>query len=128
MTSFTGQSSSVSLSIIPIFEGEIYKFSKVKMETFLLSEGLWNIVDKGFNKPADENQLSEAEKEKLEVNRMIMPTLSQSCKMESLPLFFQELLEPQQQSKLGRESLLREFQGNSKAITVKFQSLENLKI
>ena len=125
--SFTGQSSSVSLSVIPIFEGEIYKFSKVKMETFLLSEGLWNIV-KGFNKPADENQLSEAEKEKLEVNRMIMPTLSQSCKMESLPLFFQELLEPQQQSKLGRESLLREFQGNSKAITVKFQSLENLKI
>lgn len=127
--SFTGQSSSVSLSVIPIFEGEIYKFSKVKMETLLLSEGLWNIVDKGFNKPADENQLSEAEKEKLEVNRMIsMPKLSQSCKMESLPLSFQKLLEPQQQSKLGRESLQREFQGDSKAITVKFQSLENLKI
>jgi len=71
MTSFTGQSSSVSLSVIPIFEGEIYKFWKVKMETLLMSEGLWNIVDKGFNKPADENQLSEAEKEKLEVNRMM---------------------------------------------------------
>ena len=41
------------------------------MEILLLSEGLRNIVDKAFNEPVDENQLSEAEKEKLEANRMM---------------------------------------------------------
>ncbi|KAH7569038.1 hypothetical protein JRO89_XS06G0092300 [Xanthoceras sorbifolium] len=31
------------------------------MKTLLLSEGLWNIVNKGFKKPADEIKLTEKE-------------------------------------------------------------------
>ncbi|KAI9200180.1 hypothetical protein LWI28_003773 [Acer negundo] len=70
MSSSSVQNPSSPYSLLPNFAGENYNFWKVKMKTLLLSEGLWNIVKKGFTEPAEENEFSGPEKVKLEADRM----------------------------------------------------------
>ncbi|KAK4390504.1 hypothetical protein Sango_2113700 [Sesamum angolense] len=51
-----------SPSLIPFFDGEDYEYWKIKMRTFLKAEGLWTLVEKGFNEPENEAGMSDARK------------------------------------------------------------------
>lgn len=62
----TTQSSSISVSI---FNGENYDFWSVKMETFFLSQELWDIVEEGFTVPVDTSPLNVAQEKELKKNK-----------------------------------------------------------
>ena len=48
---------------IPIFNGDNYDYWAIKMRTFFMSQGLWEIVESGFNNPANLSKLTPEEKE-----------------------------------------------------------------
>ncbi|KAL0325491.1 UNVERIFIED_CONTAM: hypothetical protein Sradi_5118400 [Sesamum radiatum] len=58
-----------SPSLIPFFDGEDYEYWKIKMRTFLKAEGLWTLVEKGFNEPENEAGMSDAKIGKLNAAR-----------------------------------------------------------
>eukprot|EP01018_Ginkgo_biloba_P014873 Gb_39751 [translate_table: standard] len=43
---------------IPQFIGENYEYWSIKMKTLLLSQDLWELVENGFNEPADQTALN----------------------------------------------------------------------
>ncbi|KAK4429090.1 hypothetical protein Salat_1209000 [Sesamum alatum] len=58
-------------SMIPFFDRDDYQYWKIKMRTFLKTEGLWVSVEKGFNEPESEAGMSDAKKRKLDVARRL---------------------------------------------------------
>lgn len=103
---------------------------KVYNEDLALVRRVQNIIDKGFNETTNENQLTKAEKEKLEANRMAdaKALLKCRCRMESLPLFFPRIITANTSKQLW-EILPLEFQGDSKAITsIVMQRILNMKM
>ncbi|XP_038983671.1 uncharacterized protein LOC120111184 [Phoenix dactylifera] len=131
MASSAAENPAPSFSVIPVFGGENYEFWKVKMRTLLLSEGLWNIVEKGFEDPDDESGLSDAQRKRLDANRMTDARALSKIQNGVSPTIFPRIIRANT-AKQAWETLQREFQGDSKAITVKLQFLrrefENLKM
>ncbi|XP_038699712.1 cytochrome P450 82A3-like [Tripterygium wilfordii] len=56
---------------MPLFHGDDYASWKVKMRTYLMSEGLWCIVANGYLEPSDETTLPESKKKELESTSMV---------------------------------------------------------
>ena len=61
--------SSIAQPQIPIFSGKNYESWAIKMKTLFFSQGIWDLIEKGFNEPQDEFALSQVEKDKLQDNR-----------------------------------------------------------
>ena len=53
----------------PVFNGENYDFWCVKMKTQLISDGLWEYVEEGFEEPQDDETLTIAQMQKLREQR-----------------------------------------------------------
>ncbi|KAJ8620193.1 hypothetical protein MRB53_028722 [Persea americana] len=54
---------------MPIFEGENFDHWSIKMRTLFMSQGLWEMVESGYQNPADVTSLSTAQQEQLKENR-----------------------------------------------------------
>ncbi|XP_021758678.1 uncharacterized protein LOC110723641 [Chenopodium quinoa] len=116
---------------IPIFGGESYDFWKIKMKTMLRSYGLWSYADKGYNEPEDESSLSDAQRKRLEEERMkdakALYLIQNAVKYTIFPRIMRA-----NTAKEAWEILQQEFQGDSKVRSIKLQSLrrdfENLKM
>ncbi|CAN6695076.1 unnamed protein product [Malus baccata var. baccata] len=52
----------------PIFNGENFDFWQIKMKTIFRSYELWNMVEGGYRAPANEKELTEAERKLLREN------------------------------------------------------------
>ncbi|KAL6348546.1 hypothetical protein AAG906_013166 [Vitis piasezkii] len=105
---------SVSQPAIPIFKGECYEFWSIKMKTLFKSQDLWDLVENGYPYPDEEARLKE------------------NTKKDSKALFFiQQAVHESIFSKIAAATTTKEawttlktaFQGSSKVITVKLQSL-----
>lgn len=113
---------SVSYSILPIFGGENYDFWKVKMRTILLSEGLWSFIERGLQEPKDLSQFPAAEREQFEAEVMKdAKALSKTQNGVTSDIF--PRITRAKTAKEAWDTLEKEFQGDSKAITIKLQTL-----
>jgi Domain of unknown function (DUF4219) len=54
----------------PMLSGDNYSIWRVKMETLLLSQGLWDIVSDGYTLFPAGHQLTEEEKQQLKEDKM----------------------------------------------------------
>ena len=104
----------MSQPLIPIFSGNSYEFWGIKMKTLFKSQDLWDLIENGYADPDDEIRLRE--------NR----------KKDSKALFFiQQAVHETIFSRIAaattsKQALLilqNEFQGLSRVITVKLQTL-----
>lgn len=111
--------SSSSQPLIPVFNGEKYEFWSIKMKTLFRSQELWDIVEDGFV----DVQEPDAEEER---------RLKEIRKLDAKALFFiQQAVHETIFSRIAAAATSRdawltlktEFQGSSKVITVKLQSL-----
>ncbi|KAF7832387.1 Retrovirus-related Pol polyprotein from transposon TNT 1-94 [Senna tora] len=107
--------SSSTQPLIPFIKGENYEFWTIKMRTLFLSQELWELVEHGYS-------ASEADEQKLRENK----------KKDARALFFLQQavsddifsrISAATTSKGAWQTLKTEFQGSSKVITVKLQSL-----
>ncbi|RVW94747.1 Retrovirus-related Pol polyprotein from transposon TNT 1-94 [Vitis vinifera] len=114
MATTNGSMVSVSQPAIPIFKGECYEFWSIKMKTLFKSQDLWDLVENGYPYPDEEARLKE------------------NTKKDSKALFFiQQAVHESIFSKIAAATTAKEawttlktaFQGSSKVITVKLQSL-----
>lgn len=116
---------------LPIFVGEKYDYWSIKMKTFFKSQGLWEIVDKGFTIPIDSSMLSQEEQTKL-AKDMEKDNLA----LYNIQMAMEESIFPRicgaTSAKEAWDTLKEEFQGNAKVRTIKLQSLrrelENMKM
>ena len=92
------------------------------MTTLLRSEGLWKIVEKGFAEPEDESRLTAAQRKEYEAEVMTdakaLSKIQNAVTNEIFPRISRA-----NTAKEAWEILAREFQGDSKAKTIKLQSL-----
>ncbi|KAH0724802.1 hypothetical protein KY284_000667 [Solanum tuberosum] len=111
--------SSFSQPLIPVFNGEKYKFWSIKMKTLFRSQELWDLIEDGFTEVAQ----SDAKEEK---------RLKEIRKKDAKALFFiQQVVHEIIFSRITTATTSRdawlilktEFQGSSKVITMKLQSL-----
>ena len=116
---------------IPTFGGESYDFWKIKMKTMLRSYGLWSYADKGYNEPEDESSLSDAQRKRLEEERMKDAKALYLIQNAVKDTIFPRIMRANT-AKEAWEILQQEFQGDSKVRSIKLQSLrrdfENLKM
>ncbi|RVW67886.1 hypothetical protein CK203_061657 [Vitis vinifera] len=114
MATTNGSMVSVSQPAIPIFKGECYEFWSIKMKTLFKSQDLWDLVENGYPYPDEEARLKE------------------NTKKDSKALFFiQQAVHESIFSNIAAATTAKEawttlktaFQGSSKVITVKLQSL-----
>jgi hypothetical protein len=117
MTSIAGFSSSQPL--LPIFNGEKYEWWSIKVKTLLKSQELWDLVEHGF---IDILEPNEEELEKLRATK----------KKDAKALFILQQavhetifsrIAAATTSKQAWTILQKEFQGDSKVIVVRLQSL-----
>ena len=68
-----GTSTSNSMGMqLPLFDGKNYDYWAITMKALFASQDLWEIVEDGFEQPADENEfnrLTQAKKDLLKSNR-----------------------------------------------------------
>lgn len=116
---------------IPTFGGESYDFWKIKMKTMLRSYGLWSYADKGYNEPEDESSLSDAQRKRLEEERMKDAKALYLIQNAVKDTIFPRIMRANT-AKEAWEILQQEFQGDSKVRSIKLQSLrrdfENLRM
>lgn len=59
MASSSKQPPTLSQTSVPIFDGEAYDHWNIMMKTLFRSNGLWEIVDKGFSEEDPEPKLTD---------------------------------------------------------------------
>nr|GLL21955.1 uncharacterized protein LOC104612075 [Ipomoea trifida] len=102
---------------IPMFNGEKYEFWSIKMMTLFKSQELWEFVENGYEKEEkDEQKLKEAKKKDAKALFFLQQSVSDS-------LF--PRIASAATSKEAWQSLKTEFQGSTKVIEVKLQSLRS---
>ncbi|KAH0686929.1 hypothetical protein KY284_017482 [Solanum tuberosum] len=57
-----GSSLSVAQPLIPVFKGESYKLWSIRMKTILKSQDVWDLVERGYTDPDEENRLRDNKK------------------------------------------------------------------
>uniref|UniRef100_A0A803L759 Methyltransferase n=1 Tax=Chenopodium quinoa TaxID=63459 RepID=A0A803L759_CHEQI len=101
------------------------------MKTMLRSYGLWSYADKGYNEPEDESSLSDAQRKRLEEERMKDAKALYLIQNAVKDTIFSRIMRANT-AKEAREILQQEFQGDSKVRSIKLQSLrrdfENLRM
>ncbi|GMP43926.1 hypothetical protein CsSME_00013096 [Camellia sinensis var. sinensis] len=107
---------------MPIFAGENYDYWCVMMKTLFQSQGLWNLVQNGYDEPNSTTTLTSAQEQQLEETR----------KKDAKALFFiQQALSDElfpriieaKKSKEAWDILQQEFQGDKKVRIIKLQPL-----
>ncbi|XP_073021591.1 uncharacterized protein [Primulina eburnea] len=100
--------------LIPIFKGEGYEFWSIRMKTLLKSQDLWDLVEHGCTDPDEESRLRENRKRDSKA-LVIMQQAVHDC-------IFSRIASATT-SKQEWSILQKEFQGDSKVIVVRLQSL-----
>nr|ABA95820.1 retrotransposon protein, putative, unclassified [Oryza sativa Japonica Group] len=109
-------------SMVPVFAGENYDIWSIKMRTLLLSQGLWDIVENGYQEYSAGETLTAEQKKSLAEDRMSDAKalfLIQQGVAESL---FPRIIGAKK-SKKAWDKLKEEFQGSQKVLAVKLQTL-----
>ncbi|KAK2967493.1 hypothetical protein RJ640_010134 [Escallonia rubra] len=112
----SGNSVNFSQSLIPIFKDENFEFWSIKMKTLFKSQDLWELVENGYADPDEENNNRLKENKKKDNKALLF---IQQAVHETI---FSRIAAATT-SKEAWEILHKEFQGSSKVITVKLQSL-----
>ncbi|KAH0711345.1 hypothetical protein KY289_007304 [Solanum tuberosum] len=105
---------SVAQPLIPVFKGESYEFWSIRMKTILKSQDLWDLVECGFADHDEGNKLR-----------------SNKQKDAKALVFIQQVVHDSVFSRIATTTtsnqawtiLQKEFQGDSKVIVVRLQSL-----
>ncbi|KAK2969483.1 hypothetical protein RJ640_026379 [Escallonia rubra] len=111
-----GNSVNFYQSLIPIFKDENFEFWSIKMKTLFKSQDLWELVENGYADPDEENNNRLKENKKKDNKALLF---IQQAVHETI---FSRIAAATT-SKEAWEILHKEFQGSSKVITVKLQSL-----
>lgn len=112
----------ISQSLLPIFNGESYEHWSIKMKTLFVSQDLWDLVVNGYADLTEEEKLTPAQKVELKENR----------KKDAKALFvLQQTVHESIFARIATATtsheawtiLKKEFQGTTKVMTVKLQTL-----
>jgi len=109
---------------IPVFNGEHYDYWNSQMETIFISQDLWDVVEDGYEEcPIRRNASSIAEKENeykenVKKNATSLRIIQQGVSKAIYPRIFGV-----KKAKDAWDILKTEFQGSSKVISIKLQSL-----
>lgn len=109
-----GNSLSVAQPLIPVFKGESYEFWSIRMKTILKSQDLWDFVERGYADPDEENRLRDNKKKDAKALVFIQQAVHDSI--------FSRIATATT-SMQAWSILQKEFQGDSKVIVVRLQSL-----
>ncbi|KAL0558913.1 hypothetical protein IC582_003500 [Cucumis melo] len=101
--------------LIPIFKGEGYEFWSIRMKTLLISQDLWDLVEQGYTDPDDEGKLQE--------NREKDPKALVIVQQAVHDNVFSRIAAATT-SKQAWLILQKAFQGDSRVLVVKLQSLK----
>ena len=114
--------SSIAQPQIPIFSGKNYEFWAIQMKTLFCSQGIWDLIEKGFNEPHDESTLTQDEKDKLQDNKKkdakALFLIQQSLDESIFPK-----VSAAKKSKIAWDILETTYQGTSKVKIAKLQTL-----
>ncbi|XP_049359193.1 uncharacterized protein LOC125823869 [Solanum verrucosum] len=107
---------SVAQPLIPVFKGESYEFWSIRMKSILKSQDLWDLVECGFVDPNEENKLR-----------------GNKAKIAKALVFIQQDVHDSVFSRIATVTTSKqawtihkkEFQGDSKVIVVRLQSLQH---
>jgi len=112
-------------SQVPIFEGVHYEYWSNQMETFFLSQNLWDVVEDGYAEPPESASSSDwtpahqqQYKENIQRNATAFRYIQQGVSKSIFPRIFGV-----KKAKNAWEILKQEFQGSEKAVTIKLQTL-----
>ena len=107
---------------IPIFTGLNYQFWHIKMRTLFMSYDLWELVENGFDDLADVERTTATQwsdlKEKKKRDAKALSLIQQALDDAIFPLVMAATT-----SKEAWDLLKGEYQGTSKIITVKLQTM-----
>ncbi|KAH0661062.1 hypothetical protein KY290_029883 [Solanum tuberosum] len=109
-----GSSLSVAQPLIPVFKGESYEFWSIRVKTILKSQDLWDLVERGYTDPDEVNRLRDNKKKDAKALVFIQQAVHDSV--------FSRIATATT-SKQAWSILQKEFQGDSKVIVVRLQSL-----
>ncbi|CAL5340443.1 unnamed protein product [Camellia sinensis] len=109
-----GNAMSAAQPLIPVFKGEGYGFWSIRMMTLFKSQDLWDLVEQGYADPDEETRLKENKKKDSKALVIIQQAVYDSI--------FSRIAAATT-SKQAWSTLQKEFQGDSKVIMVKLQSL-----
>ncbi|KAH0653060.1 hypothetical protein KY289_030738 [Solanum tuberosum] len=112
----SGNALSVAHPLIPVFKGESYEFWSIRMKTIPKSQDLWDLVERGFADPDEENTLRNSKKKDAKALVFIQQAVYDS--------HFSRIVAATT-SKKAWSILQKEFQGDSKVIVVRLQSLRH---
>ncbi|KAH0661378.1 hypothetical protein KY284_026309 [Solanum tuberosum] len=110
-----GSSLSVAQPLIHVFKGESYEFWSIRMKTILKSQDLWDLVEHGYTDPDEENRLRDNKKKNAKALVFIQQVVHDSI--------FSRIATATT-SKQVWSILQKEFQGDSKVIVVRLQSIQ----
>ncbi|KAA8523955.1 hypothetical protein F0562_010614 [Nyssa sinensis] len=109
-----GNTMSAAQPLILVFKGEGYGFWSIQIMTLFKSQDLWDLVEQGYADPNEETRLKENKKKDSKALLIIQQAVHDS-------IFSR--IETATTSKQAWSTLQKEFQGDSKVIMVKLQSL-----
>ncbi|XP_038717299.1 uncharacterized protein LOC120010593 [Tripterygium wilfordii] len=120
--SVMANSSEKASTLMPVFQGVDYNTWKVKMRTYLMSEGLWSMVVTGYQEPEDESSFESAEKKKLESDRMVNAKALTRLQNGVSPEIFPRIIRCEY-AKDAWEIIANEFGSDEKTSVMKLQNL-----
>ncbi|XP_073025197.1 uncharacterized protein [Primulina eburnea] len=104
----------VSQPAIPVSKGECYDFRSIKIKTLFKSQDLWDLVENGYSGEDEEEKVKENKKRDAKALFFIQQTIHESIFTK---------ISAANTAKEAWTTLQRSFQGSSKVITIKLQSL-----
>ena len=114
--------SSIAQPQIPIFSGKNYEFWAIQMKTLFCSQGIWDLIEKGFNEPQDESTLTQDENDKLQDNKKKDAKVSFLIQQSLDESIFPKVCAPKK-SEIAWDILETAYQGTSKVKIAKLQTL-----
>ena len=115
----------LSQTSVPIFDGDAYDFWSIQMRTIFISQGLWELVQSGYEQPDDAAALAAWDGDrKKQYNDNVMKDAKALMYIQQgvSKVIFPRIMGATT-SKDAWEILKNEFKGSDKVITIKLQSL-----
>lgn len=124
-------SSSSSLPLSTVFNGESYDFWSVKMKAFLMAHDLWDVIEQGYEQPDAEGNYTAAQvKQQKDPSMKNMKALSFLFTVVSEEIF--PKIVAATTANEAQDKLEEEFKGSEKVRAVRLQALtrefENLRM
>ena len=122
---------SSSQQFIPEFNGENYEFWSVKMKTIFRSLKQWEIIEKGYKEPSEDEVISDADQKNLEKLRQTDASALSIIQRAVTKAIFPRIMRANT-AKEAWDILQGEYLGDAKVRTIKLQTLrrelENIKM